>query len=823
MLAAIALSDCGSRPTGHARDHHAIGHILEQDALPKALHSSSQPNTLTLQDGLSGLQGGMLNDLQNGLSGHNGHAEPASPPASTGSEPETTTVEPADTMLLGQLQTESCDTAWADRIDTLDTADLCAEFINHESRVLPAIAATLPVISALVDALVKRVKAGGRIFYVGAGNSGRVAYMDSSELGPTFSADPSQFIALVAGGSRAVVQAREDAEDSEPNGAAALEAMQPVALDAVIGISASGRTPFVLGALRAARNAGALTAGITNCQPSGFGRLCVQYLVTVLTGPEFVAGSTRLKAGTAAKQILNMISTITMVRLGKTYRGLMLDVRVRNHKLHVRGRRILRQVCGAGPAYLLGEAETDNTDTTSPSIPQTPQLSQTPRRVDLSSPAADVAIDAHIQICGANVKLACAVAVSGLDLASARERLERANGHFHEFLTLSQPSPFLLADQDDELVLAIDGGGTHCKVAVATRSGEVAYGEAGACNINCVTPDELVAQIRTAALLALTNLRNTRVGNVSGDEQQQQQCLVPETTFPRFACVWAGIAGLHYSYNPDALAYRLEALLSVSTRDGSLRLTSDALLLGACVGIDDSVQGGLSVIAGTGSVAVALRKTAGGVVEPVSRAGGWGHLLGDHGSAFDVGRRALQAVLGDMELRADEAALLGDDPSRAAEGASDLEQAVLAALGASESTQLLPRILHDADREPKHQIAEVARVVTALAFPDFDAAAAQHKEPDVRACAILEDSASSLVARIKPLAKSRLCTPSADVLILSGALLNLAPYRALFLEAWERQGLPAFRKMVVVKSATDWATGFLLRQTASHAGVPADR
>ncbi|KAL1902648.1 hypothetical protein Sste5346_001090 [Sporothrix stenoceras] len=802
-----------------------MGLSREQDVLDDALHTSnSQPNTLTLPEGPSGLQRGMLNGIQHGLNGHNGHTEPASPPASTGSETEiitsssSITAEPSDTMLLNQLQTESCDTAWADRIDTLGTSYLCAEFLNHESRVLPAIAATLPVISALVDALVKRIQAGGRVFYVGAGNSGRVAYMDCSELGPTFSADIDLFIALVAGGSHAVVQAREDAEDSEPNGAAALEAMQPTALDTVIGVSASGRTPFVLGALCAARNVGALTAGITNCQPSGFGRLGVQYLVTALTGPEFVAGSTRLKAGTAAKQILNMISTITMVRLGKTYRGLMLDVRVRNHKLRVRGRRILRQVCGPGPAYLIGEAKPENINTSSPSIPHTPQTpttltsSQIPHRVDLSSPEADAAIDAHIQLCGANVKLACAVAVSGLDLASAQERLERVHGHFHEFLALSQPSPFLLADQDDELVLAIDGGGTHCKVAVATRAGEIAYGEAGACNINCVTPDELVSQIRTAALRALTNLRNARAGTVAGDGKQW---LVPETTFPRFSRVWAGIAGLHYSYNPDALAYRLEALLSVSSRDGSLRLTSDALLLGACVGVDDSVQGGLSVIAGTGSVAVALLKRPDGSILPVSRAGGWGHLLGDHGSAFDVGRRALQVVLEDMELRADEAALLGDDPSPAEEGPSDLEKAILAALGASESTQLLPRILHDADREPKHQIAEVSRVVTALAFPDTTATG--DKKPDPRARAILEDAASSLVARIKPLAKSRLCTPSSDVLILSGALLNLEPYRELFLEAWEHQGLPAFRKTVVVKSATDYATSFLLRQPASQA------
>ncbi|KJR82212.1 N-acetylmuramic acid 6-phosphate etherase [Sporothrix schenckii 1099-18] len=801
MSATIALSDRGFSPTrhanGHAREDHSMSFPLEQDkTLQNGNHTSrggGKPHMMGLQDSMP-----------------NGHAEPARRPSSPGSELDTVTAELGDTISLNQLQTESCDAAWAERIDTLGTADLCAEFINHESSVLPAITAALPVISALVDALVKRLQAGGRVFYVGAGNSGRVASMDCSEMGPTFSVDPSQFIALVAGGSRAVMQAREDAEDSESNGAAALEAMQPKAQDAIIGISASGRTPFVLGALRAARNAGALTAGITNCQPSGFGRLGVQYLVKALTGPEFIAGSTRLKAGTAAKQILNMVSTITMVHLGKTYRGLMLDVRVRNHKLRVRGRRILRQVCGGGPAYLLGKVETYSTGRSSLSTPQDVKSIQIPHLVDLSSPSADAAIDSHIQLCQANVKLACAVAVSGLDLAAALERLERINGRFYEFLALSQPSPLLLPSQNDELVLAIDGGGTNCKVAVATRSGQIAHGEAGACNITCATPDELVTQIRTATLSALTNLRNNQTGPST---QNKQQCLVPETDVPRFSRVWAGISGLHYSYNPAALAYRLETLLSVSVRDGSLRMTSDAPLLGACVGVDDSVQGGLCVIAGTGSVAVAVRKRPDGSVDQVSRAGGWGHLLGDDGSAFDIGRRALQAVLADMALLADEAGLFGEDlpdQGHASDEASGLEKAVLAALGTNDPAQLLPLILYNADREPKHQIAEVARVVTALAFPDDDDAA-----PDTQALGILQDAASSLVVSIKRLATSRLCTPSSDMLILSGAMLNLAPYRALFLDAWERQGLPAFRKTIVVKSASEWATRFLLRQTAS--------
>ncbi|OAA56321.1 ATPase, BadF/BadG/BcrA/BcrD type [Niveomyces insectorum RCEF 264] len=738
-----------------------------------------------------------------------------------GWQKKTGTGTPADTELLGQLQTERCDPAWAARIDTLGTADLCAEFLAKEARVVPAVAACLPVVAALVDALVPRLRAGGRVFYVGAGNSGRIAYMDSSEMPATFSADPTQFQALVAGGSQAVVQAREDAEDAEADGAAALMARHPTARDAVIGISASGRTPFVLGALRAARDVGALTAGITNCSPSALaGPGVAQYLIEAVTGPEFVAGSTRLKAGTAAKLILNMISTCTMVRLGKTYRGLMLDVRVRNHKLRARGVRILRQVCGTGAAYLFRSPTTCD-DGCAYNI-------HVPQKTLLADGTADAAIDAHIQRCGNNVKLACAVAVSGLDLAAAQAHLDRVHGHFHDFLALLRsppplpPSPRLGNRPDDSdyggLFLAIDGGGTTCKVTIATRSGILAHGEAGACNVNCVSLDEITSQIRTATLQAVARLRA-----VSSPEAAYPTVLA--TAFPRFHRVWAGIAGLQYALEPAALASRLEALFSVSVQDGSLRLTSDSLLLGACVGIDDGVTGGLSVIAGTGSVVTAFRKTAdghaatsGSTVTPVGRAGGWGHLLGDHGSAYDIGRRALQAVLADMELRQWGRGSQDVDGSSRGDG---LEQAVHTRLGgAQKAEQFLPRILHDGEHDPKHQIAEMARIVTALAFPDeadgHGAETLQPGKPSIRARTILADAAASLIARIKPLVSSRLCCPSTDVLILSGALLTLPPYRALFLDTWDKEGLPVFKKTVVVDSPSDWATRSLLKETASR-------
>ncbi|KAM3547815.1 hypothetical protein MY1884_009429 [Beauveria asiatica] len=177
--------------------------------------------------------------------------------------------------------------------------------------------------------MLPRLGAGGRLIYVGAGNSGRVTQMDCAEIPVTFSADAAQFRAVVAGGPRAVWEAVEGAEDAREDGEAQMDTLRLSTRDTVIGISASGRTPFVVGALQRAMScAGALTAAVTNVQPSEVARLGVDYCVTALVGPEFVTGSTRLKAGSCAKHILNMISTCAMIRLGKTYQGLMVDVRI---------------------------------------------------------------------------------------------------------------------------------------------------------------------------------------------------------------------------------------------------------------------------------------------------------------------------------------------------------------------------------------------------------------------------------------------------------------------------------------------------------------
>jgi len=208
------------------------------------------------------------------------------------------------------------------------------EMLNDEdARVPAAVAAVLPRLAALVDEAAARVAAGGRVHYFGAGTSGRLGVLDAAELLPTFGIDDDVVIAHQAGGPGALLRAVEDAEDAD-DGADALEVKEG---DLVIGLTASGRTPYVGAALRAARATGAATALVTSNPEAELAPLAT-YLLAVDTGPEAIAGSTRLKAGTAQKMVLNTFSTALMVRLGHTYRNLMVDMQPTNAKL--RGRAI---------------------------------------------------------------------------------------------------------------------------------------------------------------------------------------------------------------------------------------------------------------------------------------------------------------------------------------------------------------------------------------------------------------------------------------------------------------------------------------------------
>ncbi|MDK1472487.1 N-acetylmuramic acid 6-phosphate etherase [Streptomyces sp. 549] len=246
---------------------------------------------------------------------------------------------------LGRLSTEThrSELAELDRLPTLEIAAL----MNGEDATVPAaVAARLPQIAAAIDATADRMARGGRLVYAGAGTAGRLGVLDASECPPTFNTDPDQVVGLIAGGPEAMVAAVEGAEDRADLAEADLRALGLTSQDTVVGISASGRTPYAVGAVTFARGRGALTIGLSGNAGSPLAA-AAEHGIEIVTGPELLTGSTRLKAGTAQKLVLNMLSTVTMIRLGKTYGNLMVDVRASNEKLRARSRRIVALATGA--------------------------------------------------------------------------------------------------------------------------------------------------------------------------------------------------------------------------------------------------------------------------------------------------------------------------------------------------------------------------------------------------------------------------------------------------------------------------------------------
>jgi len=233
-----------------------------------------------------------------------------------------------------------------DDLDRRTTDELVRTLVEGQRAAQTAVLATVPVIAAAADAIAARLMQGGRLFYVGAGTSGRLAILDASECPPTFNTPPELVVALIAGGPAAVQEAVEGAEDDDEAGAADLRARNLEPDDAVVGITASGRTPYVVGALRHAREVGSHTVAIVNNARSALADVA-DAAIELLTGPEVIAGSTRLCAGTAQKIALSTLSTAVMVRLGKTYGPYMVDVRATNAKLRRRAVRMVQQITGA--------------------------------------------------------------------------------------------------------------------------------------------------------------------------------------------------------------------------------------------------------------------------------------------------------------------------------------------------------------------------------------------------------------------------------------------------------------------------------------------
>jgi N-acetylmuramic acid 6-phosphate etherase len=289
-------------------------------------------------------------------------------------------------LSLDQLTTEQANPRTAD-LDVLPIEEALRRLNDEDQRVPLSVREEIPHIARAVELIEKAMRSGGRLIYVGAGTSGRLGCLDASEIPPTYGMDPGRVIGVIAGGDAALRRSIEGAEDNAADGAAVMAALSVEEKDVVCGIAASGRTPYVLGALDEARRRGAATVGITTNHPSDMdGHADV--LIAPVVGPEPVSGSTRMKSGTAQKLVLNMLTTMAMVRIGKTYGNLMVDLRPTNDKLVRRAHRLIRLVTGVDEecAARLFEAG------------------------------------------GRDVKLAILMGLTGLERDAARGRLEQAGG-----------------------------------------------------------------------------------------------------------------------------------------------------------------------------------------------------------------------------------------------------------------------------------------------------------------------------------------------------------------------------------------------------------
>ncbi len=245
---------------------------------------------------------------------------------------------------LQQLVSEGRNPRTTD-IDLMSSLEMVTTINDEDRGVADAVQQTLPQVAQAIDAIVTAFNAGGRLVYIGAGTSGRLGVLDASECPPTFGVPPTMVVGLIAGGLDALVNASEGAEDRDDAGAADLVAIGFSARDVVVGIAVSGRTPYVVGALEHAKVLGARTVALT-CNPDSPIARMADISIAPLVGPEVITGSTRLKSGTAQKLVLNMLSTASMVRIGKTYGNLMVDMIASNGKLVARAARVVAEATG---------------------------------------------------------------------------------------------------------------------------------------------------------------------------------------------------------------------------------------------------------------------------------------------------------------------------------------------------------------------------------------------------------------------------------------------------------------------------------------------
>jgi N-acetylmuramic acid 6-phosphate etherase len=365
---------------------------------------------------------------------------------------------------VDHLETEGRNPA-SERLDEQTPLELVRLMNAEDAGVIMAVASQEQAIARAIEVIADRLRGGGRLIYAGAGTSGRLGVLDASECPPTFNSPPGQVVGIIAGGYQALTRAVEGAEDHPEFAEQDLAAVSLSAADVLVGIATSGRTPYVLGAVAYARRVGAFTIGLA-CASAAELKDAVDLAIVPVVGPEVLSGSTRLKAGTATKLVLNMLSTGAMVRLGKTFGNLMVDLRATNSKLRARTNRIARQLT----------------------------------RVDSTE------ADLLLQRCDGELKTALVARLAGVTPDEARQRLMEAGGQVRQALPAMGA-----AATDPTLILGIDGGGTHTTALLACGGEVIGRGEAGPSNLRAVGETRALAALDQAVAHAFTAAERDRV------------------------------------------------------------------------------------------------------------------------------------------------------------------------------------------------------------------------------------------------------------------------------------------------------------------------
>ncbi|KAI0399129.1 putative glucokinase regulator family protein [Xylaria palmicola] len=632
---------------------------------------------------------------------------------------------------LGGLQTENRNARTTD-IDRVPTLELC-RILNQEDREVPlAVEQCIPVVAQVIDTLSERVRNGGRVFYIGAGTSGRLGVLDASEIPPTYSAPSGQFIALIAGGDYALRHAKEGAEDARDGAEADLQPFNlDPKLDSLIGIASSGRTPYVLGGLAYAKSLGLATVALVCVSPSAAGlEGNADHLISAVTGPEAVTGSTRMKAGTATKLVLNMISTGIMIKLGKTYGNLMIDVKATNVKLKQRARNILRVVGGAACTQ------------------------------------SDAELDQVLEHCGGSVKLAAVTIVLKVPVAEAEDRLRRNQGVLACVFEEAREKATQRGSHDEGFVLCVDAGGTSCKAVIMSEDGETGMGAAGPCNATTIGPQAAISTISEAIQEAVDSCKATKGRRIQDI---------------KLAGAWVGMAGYDRASLSPMINRGVSGLLRIPL-GRNLKVTTDVDLLLSSICSHEGLNSVVVVVAGTGSIAMSYGKVD-GEFRRTHRVGGWGHLLGDDGSGYSMGREALRTALYSSDLYSIRAS---KDPDADTLTLPRLSQAVFEHFKELYpefkpedllSTVLVPdSTSHEADNASTatgKRIARVAKLVLSMASYDDEAKR------------ILDAGVSSLVDLVALLVHTGKVDPVTSGLVLAGGVMQNELYKKAFSAALE--------------------------------------